>query len=339
MADQVLPVRPGFVTQRDGSELASANCRMASICMGLELESGDVSTGARMRSFTSDQSGGTDSGDAREAWMDGYGQSLTVRDGETFDRALEDLRSWRAVHIDVWHATVGGPCLSGSGSYGHTMIVLPDHNASGWLVGDPWCTDGYHRVTESKLRAGAERWESEVYGRAAEEPDYPTGGADPRDPAVLAIVRRIVKRLMSSAYPGSPPGELRHPDTGGGSVLYTVTHARAPEIDMGPFFTPTNKIGVATVTSDNANMISTADGEFHPVERGYVRNVSAIVKMTDGTYTGQEAYLVSVGDGESGLLLAALASYVADPASGGDELDGRRRQWDTDAEGLIGPRP
>ena len=340
MTDQVLPVRPAFVTQRDGSPLASSNCRMASIACGLQLESGQTSTGAKMRSFTSDQSGGTDSGDAREAWADGYGQSLIVRDGETFDRALDDLRSWRAVHLDVWHATVGGPCLSGSGSYGHTMIVLPDHNASGWLVGDPWCTDGYHRVTESKLRAGAERWGSEVFGRAAEEPDYPTGGR-PTDPRVLAIVRRIVKRLMSEAYPGGPPGELRYPpDTGGGSILFTVTHARAPEVAVGPFFSPSTSIGVATVASDNANLIACADGEYHPVARGYVRNVAALVKMTDGKYAGDDAYLVSIGGGESGLLLAALATFLpSDPDAPGDEIEIRRAQWDADAEGAIGPRP
>jgi len=211
--------RPAFVTQRDGSPLANANCRMASIAMGLDLETRGVkrSTGSKMRSYTSDQSGGTDSGDAREAWDRGYSESLVVRDGRTFDEALDDLRAGRGVHLDVWHASAGGPCLSGTGSYGHTIYVQPDHNADGWAVGDPWCTDGFHRVTEAKLRAGAERWGSEVYGRALEEPDYPTGGLPTTDPRVLVIVRRIVKRLMDAAYPGGPSMTLERPDTGGGA--------------------------------------------------------------------------------------------------------------------------
>ena len=231
--------RPAFVTQRDGSSLANSNCRMGSVSMGIDLESrGEVlaPTASKMRSHTSDQSGGTDSGDAKEAWSRGYGRTLIVKDGGTFDQALDYLREFRAVHLDVWHASVGGPCISGSGAYGHTMIVLPDQNADGWAVGDPWCTDGYHRVSESKLRAGAERWGSEVYGRAAEEPDYPTGGPDPRDPAVLRIVSRIVKRLMTEADPGHPYGTLRHPDTGGGAILFTITHPIPEDDEMATIY-------------------------------------------------------------------------------------------------------
>jgi hypothetical protein len=225
-ANQKPDYRPAFVTQRDGSSLASSNCRMASAAMGLDFETrgAKTSSGAKMRSYTDDQSGGTDSGDAKQAWDRGYDQTLTVRDGGTFDQALADLRAWRAVHLDIWAAATGQECLSGSGDYGHTVIVLPDYTADGWAVGDPWCTGGYGRIPESKLRKGAETWGSEVYGRAAEEPDYPTDGPGPRDPRVLAIVARIVRRFMSEHYPGGPPGELRHADTGGGSILFTVTH-------------------------------------------------------------------------------------------------------------------
>ena len=61
------------VTQRDGSSLANTNCRMASICTGLDSHSGGslTSTAEKMRNYTSDQSGGTDSGDATEAWQRG----------------------------------------------------------------------------------------------------------------------------------------------------------------------------------------------------------------------------------------------------------------------------
>ena len=235
-ADQRAPYTPAPVTQRDGSPLANSNCRMASIATGLDYETGGAkrSTGAAMRSHTSDQSGGTDSGDAAQAWREGYGETLTVRDGRTWAEALAELVAGHLVHLDVWHATVGGPCLSGSGSYGHTMAVLPDCSSGSWLVADPWCSPGrWSRVAEGKLRAGAEQWGAEVYGRAREEPDYPTGGPGPRDPAVLLIVRRVARALMGRYHAG---GEELVPrftaETGGGQpILYTETHERSE--DMG----------------------------------------------------------------------------------------------------------
>ena len=120
--------RPAPVTQRDGSSLANSNCRMASIATGLDFHTlgAKKSTGAKMRSYTSDQSGGTDSGDADEAWAQGYGEDLNVEDGKSFDDALAALQEGHLVHLDVWHASVGGPCLSGSGAYGHTIVVAPD---------------------------------------------------------------------------------------------------------------------------------------------------------------------------------------------------------------------
>jgi hypothetical protein len=241
-ADQVAAFRPAPVTQRDGSSLANANCRMASIATGIayETRNATTSTGSKMRSYSGDTSGGTSSSDAVHAWSSGYSRSLSVRDGSTFDQALADLRAGRLVHLDVWHAGVGsapGICLSGSGAYGHTIAVLPDCLDGSWLVADPWCSPGkWGRVPESQLRRGAEQWGGEAYGRAAEEPDWPTGGApDPRDPIVLAIVRRIVDELLELWQPGDERGgRLRfEPETGGGQpILYTITAAQSPEVDM-----------------------------------------------------------------------------------------------------------
>jgi hypothetical protein len=241
--DQVAAFRPAPVTQRDGSSLANANCRMASIATGIayETQNATTSTGSKMRSYSGDSSGGTSSSDAVHAWSTGYSRSLSVRDGGTFDGALSDLRAGRLVHLDVWHASVGsapGICLSGSGAYGHTIAVLPDCLDGAWLVADPWCSPPkWGRVPESQLRRGAEAWGAEAYGRAAEEPDWPTGGApDPRDPLVLAIVRRIVDELLELWQPGDDRtgGILRHePETGGGQpVLFTVTAPLTPEVDM-----------------------------------------------------------------------------------------------------------
>ena len=231
---------PVPISQRDGTALANSNCRMASIATGLDYHTrgGDKSTGAKMRSYTSDQSGGTDSGDAVEAWRNGYAETLTVRDGYTFDNLIQDLGKGSAVHLDVWHASAGGPCLSGSGAYGHTMFVLPDQHSDGarWKVADPWCSPGsWSWWPESKLRAGAEEWGRRVYGTAVEDADWPTGGdtiGDPRHPVALAIIRRIVRLLMDAAYPGAEapgPGPRTPPDwgeTGGGKpILFTRTAA------------------------------------------------------------------------------------------------------------------
>jgi hypothetical protein len=259
-ADQVSAFKPSPVTQRDGSSLANANCRMASIATGIayETSNGTTSTGSKMRSYSGDTSGGTSSSDAVHAWSTGYSRSLSVRDGRTFDDALADLRAGRFVHLDVWHAGVGsapGICLSGSGAYGHTIAVLPDCSGGSWLVADPWCSPAkWGRVPESQLRRGAEQWGAEAYGRAAEEPDWPTGGApDPRDPLVLAIVRRIVDELMELWQPGDDRsgGILRHePETGGGQpILFTVTAPHAPEVDMIPIPITTEEPHEITVAS------------------------------------------------------------------------------------------
>ena len=119
--------RAAPVTQRDGSKLQYSNCRMASISTGLDFHTTgkELTTGAVMRSVQDDQDGGTDSGDAVQAWQRGWSEQLVVRDGSPWSSVLADLAAGRLVHLDVWHATVGGPCLSGSGGYGHTMAVAP----------------------------------------------------------------------------------------------------------------------------------------------------------------------------------------------------------------------
>jgi len=202
---------------------------MASIAMGLDYHTaGDrVATAAKMRTYTDDQSGGTGSDDARQAWDRGYDQSLRVMDGSTFADVLDDLKAGRVVHLDVWAASVGQECLSGSGAYGHTVAVLPDHNGDGWAVGDPWCTGGYGRIPQADLQRGAEYWGGQVYSLAADEPDYPSGGPGPRDPRVLVIVQRIVRRLMTQYDPSKPAPAPPGRDTGGGAVLYTTTKVQS----------------------------------------------------------------------------------------------------------------
>lgn len=224
------------VTQRDGSELANSNCRMAAIATGVDFHSlGAIrSTGAEMRSRQSDQTGGTDSGDAAQAWAT-YGQELVIRDGRTWADAVVDLEAGRCVQLDVWAATAGGPCLSGSGAYGHSMAVAPERNGDRWLVSDPWCSPAswlwWH---EDMLRAGAEKLGSQTYTAAT------AGVMMPRSEHELLERMRRALRGLCDRYRPDAPADRDPPDTGGagGRILYTATRAQgeasssSPEGDM-----------------------------------------------------------------------------------------------------------
>jgi len=215
------------ISQRDGSLLASSNCRMAAIATGLDYETAgaQLSNGAEMRARQDDQSGGTDSGDAAQAWRT-YGPELRIRDGATFDDALEDLQDGRLVHLDVWHAAAAGPCVSGSGLYGHSIAVAPESSGSRWLTADPWCSPARWVWWETDLlRAGAETWGGQVYTAAT------TGRPRPSESVLLALMRIAAKRLMTTYRPTVPaPATL--PDTGGsgGRILFTTTGS--PELEV-----------------------------------------------------------------------------------------------------------
>jgi hypothetical protein len=319
-ANQAPEYRPKPVTQRDGSKLASSNCRMASICTGLDYDTrgGKTSTGAKMRTYTTDQSGGTDSGDAKEAWSKGYNESLTVRDGLTFDAALSDLAAGRLVHLDVWAATLGGVCLSGAGGYGHTIAVLPDCESNAWLVSDPWCSPPkWARVSESKLRAGAEEWGRRIYGQA-------TGGQRwmGNEAALIAAMRLAARRLMGQFHAGGDEDRSADPgDTGGGGrIMFTVTVAQPLKGDdvAGTMFESSGGAIGELVTKRDVGIIPTHGGDYYPVQTGWRRNVYQTVTIGDGKYAGSPAYLVKIPGGakDMGLVLASAVTYTpfADPA-------------------------
>lgn len=243
-ANQKPAYRATPITQRDGSRLANSNCRMASIATGLDFDTlgAKKSTGAKMRAHQSDQEGGTDSGDAKRAWANGYGENLDIQDGKMWDDVLADLKRFRYVHLDVWHKTVGGPCLSGTGSYGHTIVVAPDCEANQWLVCDPWCNPPrWSRVSETKLKAGAEEWGRRIFGAAT------AGPGAPKNPT-LDQLRAAARALMTIYHPGddgeedmtSDPG-----DTGGGQrVMYTATTPHAPAPTPIPPSTGGSDVGI-----------------------------------------------------------------------------------------------
>ena len=203
---------------------------MAAISTGLDHESAGVqlSTGSAMRARQDDQSGGTDSGDAAQAWAT-YGQELRIRDGATFDDALEDLEAGRLVHLDVWHAACAGPCLSGSGAYGHTIAIAPERSGSRWLTADPWCSPARWDWWETELlRAGAETWGGQLYGVA-------TAGHRPESELELRARMRLAGRLLMTAYRPDRRAtalEIPFPDTGGsaGRIMFTTTGI--PELEV-----------------------------------------------------------------------------------------------------------
>ena len=190
------------ISQRDGSALASSNCRMASIACGLDYESAGIqtSTGAEMRARQSDQSGGTDSGDAAEAWAS-YGQSLRVRDGETWADAVDDLEDGRLVHLDVWAAAMApAGCPSRTAQYGHTIAVAPEQSGTRWLVSNPWCSPPkWTWIDESLLREASETWGGMCYGQAT------SGRGSIAESVLRALMRLAAKRLMSGYRLERPP--------------------------------------------------------------------------------------------------------------------------------------
>jgi hypothetical protein len=224
--------RPAPQTQRDGSEFANANCRMVGIAVGIEYHTSGaiVSTGAEMRTRQDDQVGGTDSGDSAQAWRT-YGQDLRIMDGHTFDDALADLRDGRNIQLDVWHATTGGPCLSGSGAYGHDLNVNPEQNGTKWLVCDPWCSPAkWTWWEESLLRAGAEKLGSQAYTAAVSGPGRPRTERE--------LVRLMVQalRALFTRYTPDRPARFDPPDIGGsgGRIFYTTTKSQlapVPKVD------------------------------------------------------------------------------------------------------------
>ena len=230
--EAMVTYRAAPITQRDGSPLASSNCRMAAVASGIDHHSlgAITSTGAEMRSRQSDQVGGTDSGDAAEAWRT-YGQELVIRDGRTFADALVDLDAGRQLQLDVWHAAAGGPCLSGSGAYGHSMAVAPERSGTRWLVSDPWCSPAsWTWWEEGLLRAGAETLGAMTYSAA-------TGGRYwPRGDAELLVRMRHALRALFTLYTPATPAATDPPATGGGGrIFYTATRpqdASSEETDV-----------------------------------------------------------------------------------------------------------
>lgn len=224
---------PKPVTQRDGSSLANSNCLMAAAAVGLDYETlgKKTSTGAKMRSYSGDSSGGTNSDEIEQAWADGYNENPLTRDGQPFSKVVADLEAGRAVMLQVWHATTGKVCVSGSGAYGHGMTVLPKQRMNDgqreWYVADPWCNPPkWAWVRESKLKAGAEEWVKHSASGAIGT--YGDRWPDPNS-IPLGTLRESARKLMTRYNPGNPSpflfaGGVAGPKSPGVLFVSTAAH-------------------------------------------------------------------------------------------------------------------
>ena len=223
--------RPKPVTQRDGTALQNANCRMASVSTGLDHHTvgARTSTAGKMRSYTSDQTGGTGSDDAKEAWLRGFKQSLVTKDGGPWSGVIAALKEGRGVNLDVWHALLFSGCISGAGRYGHNIYVHPDFDGKYWLVSDPWCKPGkWDRISEEELRAAAEEWGRRVRAQ--------TGLREPALPVLREAARLLMQRFqpedeMPFGHPTDTGG--RDFETGGYLPIMFTTTNRQPLVTSG----------------------------------------------------------------------------------------------------------
>lgn len=166
------------VTQKDGSALQWSNCRMAVAATHLDFhtQGAKKSTGAKMRSYQDDQSGGTDSGDARTAWERGYDEQLVIRDGRYWADLVEDRQRGWFVSVDVWYASLPIRCQQ-NGQFGHTIGISPETRSDGaWLVGDPLCdTNDWSWMDPADIRRAAEAWGSRILSGTSAKTHGPDG--------------------------------------------------------------------------------------------------------------------------------------------------------------------
>ena len=204
---------------------------MAAAAVGLDYHTfgSKTSTGQKMRAFSGDTAGGTNTDEIERAWKQGYDEDPVTRDGSPWEKVLDDLTAGRLVMLQVWHATTGGPCLSGSGQYGHGISLAPESRVNDgrkqWLVADPWCKPAkWVWWDESRLKAGALRWADKV---SASGPGIPIRDIAPD------LLAGLVAALMARYTPEHPAeDDPEPPSVGGGGVLFASTAVHKESTDM-----------------------------------------------------------------------------------------------------------
>jgi hypothetical protein len=261
-------------------------------------------------------------------------------DGSTFDDALADLGAGRCLQLDVWHATAQGPCLSGSGAYGHSMAVAPERSGTRWLVADPWCSPArWTWWEESLLRAGAEKLGSQAYSAAA------AGPRGVRNERELVERMRPALRVLMTLYRPDAPAVVDPPETegSGGRIFYTTTTAQgsqeADDVSVNA--------AAGLVTNLRADVPAGLDffGDANLTKRlGSMSKAASVYVVGDPISEtvegGSRAILVNTGtaypDGSARPTIVYVAAGAIDPvsvpppAAGGDvdeAITERDKQW------------
>lgn len=142
-----------------GTDHGWANCTMSAGAMVLAFHTLGATDkwGGHLRHNQSDQSGGTDLNDLKQAWS-AYGETLSIRSGAGWDDVEKDRAAGRAIVLQGEGGTPGAGTYTG----GHAIAVMPETKSDGkWLIGNPECS-GYEWVSPSALRDWAENWSSSI---------------------------------------------------------------------------------------------------------------------------------------------------------------------------------
>lgn len=229
-----------------------ANCTMTAGAMVLDFDTLGATAvwGGDLRHHQSDQEGGTDLNDLKQAWS-AYGQTLSIRSGNGWDDVEQDRRDGRAIVLQGEGGTPGAGTYTG----GHAIAVLPETNSEGkWLIGNPECT-GFEWVSPSALRDWAENWSSSI-AWARSDPHLSGSGGD-------------MKWITATGYDNTSGEELSIP---GGTDWYYFDGTR------GGSFSKDSKVRAFGLTNDSGNfVVQLSTGS--PFSDGVVRPILAMVKI------------------------------------------------------------
>lgn len=163
-----------------GNDHGWANCTMASGAMALAYQNPRGSKapwGGDLRHRQSDQSGGTDLYDVKEAWAE-YGETLTIKTGSGWSGVKKYHDEGRALVVQGEGNVPGSESFDG----GHGCVIAPETHSDGrWLFGDPLAT-GWQWVSQSSIRDWMENLSSGCYFAIGEKPAGEPVPPNPTDP-------------------------------------------------------------------------------------------------------------------------------------------------------------
>jgi hypothetical protein len=171
----------GSESSSAGNDHGWSNCTAVSGALALAYQQprGELAPqGGDIRHRQSDQSGGIDLYDVRQAW-DAYGETLTIKSGAGWSAVVDTHDAGRAIIIQGTGNVPGAETFDG----GHACCIAPETRSSDgyWLFGDPLAT-GWQWVKPSAIRSWAEAWQSSIAFAAGEKPPAEPAPAPPPEP-------------------------------------------------------------------------------------------------------------------------------------------------------------